>query len=116
MIADRILTVSVTACILISFFLSCLAIINAPYSADAQAPTGPDRLDFVATEGQTVFPTSNVSPKPNVLVYRNGLLQRQGLTADYTQQYIQNGARIRITFNAQAAPEAGAYVTLFYYR
>lgn len=82
----------------------------------AQPPGGPDRLDFTAAEAQTVFPTSNVFPRPNVTVYRNGLLQRQGPTADYTQQYIQNGARIRVTFNSGSEPGAGDYITLFYYR
>ncbi len=83
---------------------------------------GPDRLDFTAAEGQTAFPTSNVSPKPNVQVFRNGLLQRPGPAPfDYTQQYIQNGTRIRITFNSPVTgmpliPSAGDYVTLFYWR
>jgi len=85
----------------------------------AQTNPGPDRLDFTAAEGQTTFPTAPVSPKPNVQVYRNGLLQRQGPNADYTQQYIQNGTRIRITFLPQPSgpvPATGHYVTLFYYR
>ena len=96
-----------------------LMIIHAPSGLIAQSPSGPDRLDFTATEGQTQFPTSNVSPKPNIQVYRNGLLQRQGPDADYTQQYIQNGTRIRVTFNPNPlgpVPGVGDYVTLFYYR
>lgn len=70
-----------------------------------------DRLDFTAAAGQTTYPTAPVSPA-TVEVYRNGLLQRLG--ADYTQARIQNGTRIRVTFNAP--PGDGDYITLFYYR
>jgi len=97
----------------------CMALLHVPPAIIAQTNTGPDRLDFTAVEGQTTFPTSPVSPKPTVQVYRNGLLQRQGTDADYTQQYIQNGTRIRITFNPNPlgpVPATGDYVTLFYYR
>jgi hypothetical protein len=83
----------------------------------AQTGTGRQRLDFTAAEGQLVYPTGPTSPTA-VEVYRNGLLQRQGATADYTQTFIQSGTRIRVTFNGtpQTTPAAGDYVTLFYYR
>lgn len=77
-------------------------------------PASPDRLDFTAAEGQADFPTPPVSPRPNIQAYRNGVLQRPGSLYDYTQQYIQGGARIRVTF--MRATELGDYVTLFYYR
>jgi hypothetical protein len=110
-----------TLAILLMLILAAIGLMLLPGGLIGQPPAaGPDRLDFVATAGQTAFPTSNVFPKPNVQVYRNGLLQRQGPAPfDYTQQYIQNGARIRVTFNPQPigpVPADGDYITLFYYR
>ncbi len=100
--------------------VACIIAISPSGGVIAQSPSGPDRLDFTAADGQTTFTTSNVSPKPNIQVYRNGLLQRQGPAPfDYTQQYIQSGSRIRITFNPQTVgpvPVTGDYITLFYFR
>ncbi len=112
------LRAATSAMLLIAIWIAC-ALVYSP--AGAQSTSGPDRLDFTAAEGQTAYVTSNVFPKPNVQVFRNGLLQRQGPAPfDYTQQYIQNGVRIRITFNPGQTlgpvPATGDYITLFYYR
>ena len=112
-----------------NWFTSLLPVAAAA-PAIAQPPTasianglGRERLDFITAEGQTVFPTNPVFPRSNyVEVYRNGLLQRPGSTADYTQVTVPGGT-VRVTFNPPPAggpipsiPVAGDYVTLFYYR
>lgn len=48
---------------------------------DAQA-TGYDRSDLTAADGQAVFP-AEFSADDVIIVYRNGLLQTEGGTADY---------------------------------
>ena len=108
MTQDRWLKVATGALILFCAFMSSSSVIS-------QTTSGPDRLDFTAAVGQVDYPTSNVFPKPNVQVFRNGLLQRMCASpCDYTQQYIQSGSRIRVRFNV--APETGDYVTLVYWR
>lgn len=82
----------------------------------AQGPTtGPDRLDFIATDGQVAFSTAAVFPIPASLqVFRNGQLQTQGAAADYTQKASSSGASIKVAFNDPL--QAGRRVTLFYWR
>ena len=72
------------------------------------------RDDFTAVDGQAGFQTQVPARSNFVEVYRNGLLQRAGATADYIGVAV-TGA-YRITFNPNLGPAAGDYVTLFYYR
>jgi hypothetical protein len=77
---------------------------------------GRERLDFTATEGQTMFPTAAAFPRSNVVdVFKNGLLQRT--PADYTQVSVPGGT-IQITFvqPLHGPPNPADYVTLFYWR
>jgi hypothetical protein len=79
---------------------------------------GRERLDFTATEGQSIFPTAAAFPRSNVVdVFKNGILQR--MPQDYTQASIPGGT-IQITFAQPLhGPQPGTpgdYVTLFYWR
>ena len=82
----------------------------APPAVSIMYPVARERLDYVATAGQTVFQTQ-VLPRSNyVEVFRNGLLQRAPV--DYTVSTIPGA--LKVTFvNAQSATDT---VSLFYYR
>jgi hypothetical protein len=76
-----------------------------------------ERMDFTARAGQVNFQTAFTVRSNYVEVYRNGLLQRAGATADYIGAPIIGA--YRVTFNPNPSgpvPATGDYVTLFYYR
>jgi len=55
------------------------------YKVQSANDSGYTRSDIAAAAAQAVFPFSHTANQ-SVLVYRNGVLQRQGGTNDYTQQ------------------------------
>ncbi len=76
----------------------------------------PDKIrdDYTAGVSQAVFISSGSVRSNYVEVFKNGLLQRAGPTADYTGISVNN--RYQVTFNPTEVPQLGDYVTLFYYR
>ena len=74
------------------------------YKVQSSNDSGYIRQDVIAANAQAVFPFTHTSDQ-SVLVYRNGVLQRQGGTNDYTQQPTNS----TITFTS--AMSAGDIVT-----
>jgi hypothetical protein len=80
-------------------------------------PLAFERVDYTATQGQVDFLTKATPRGGFVMVYRNGLLQRQGTPqGDYTSAGVSGGQKI--TFNPTTPPglPQGDYVTLIYFR
>jgi len=108
-------------------WLALIGAINIVWELSAQPPAqtsimytlSRQRDDFTAVDGQTGFQTQVPARSNFVEVYRNGLLQRAGATADYIGIAV-TGA-YKITFNPSPlslspVPAGGDYITLFYYR
>ena len=74
------------------------------YKVQSSNDSGYIRADVIAAAAQAVFPFTHTESQ-SVLVYRNGVLQRQGGTNDYTQQPTNS----TITFTS--AMSAGDIVT-----
>lgn len=80
-------------------------------------PLAFERVDLTSTQGQTDFLTRAVPRGGFVMVYRNGLLQRQGNpNGDYTSIGAPSAQLIRFNPTTPPGLPAGDYVSLIYFR